>query len=268
MIQLIGIYILKQYKMKKKAENILGKLGAVWFLITFFATMLIFWIPMWATRFLPETKRSDRFIFLSRMWMRVFFVFSGIRLKVTGLENFKKGENYVVVCNHNSFLDVPLSSPFIPGPNKTIAKHEFSRIPIFGMIYRGGSVLVNRKSDQSRKESYQAMHQVLQMGMHMCIYPEGTRNRSGEPLKTFHDGAFKLAVSAQKAMIPAVIFNTGKSMPANKGLYFKPMPLAIHFLPPVYVNKDTDAQELKENVYKIMWDHIESRKKANGSYRL
>lgn len=254
--------------MKRRLDKFFGTILAIWFMIAFFTTMLIFWIPMWLTIFFPEPKRTKQFIYLSRLWMYVFFFFSGIRLKVRGQENFAANENYVVVCNHNSFLDVPLSSPFIPGANKTIAKHEFSRIPIFGMIYKRGSVLVNRKSDQSRKESYQAMHQVLQMGMHMCIYPEGTRNRSGEPLKSFHDGAFKLAVSAQKSIIPTIIFNTDKSMPANKGFYFRPMPLAIHFLPPVPVHENTNAHELKENVHKIMWEYIASRKKENGGYRL
>lgn len=254
--------------MKKKIDLFIGKVMAVWFLIAFFTTMLIFWIPMWLTIFFADPKRTSDFIALSRMWMHVFFMFSGIRFTVRGQEHFASGENYVVVCNHNSFLDVPLSSPFIPGANKTIAKHEFSRIPLFGMIYKRGSVLVNRKSEQSRKESYQAMRKVLELGMHMCIYPEGTRNRSGEPLKSFHDGAFKLAVAAQKAIIPSVIFNTKKSMPANKGFYFKPYPLAIHFLPPVPVDDSTNPQELKEKVHKIMWDYIESRKNPNGDYRL
>ena len=254
--------------MLQKLDKIKGMLLATWGAIVFILTMLIFWIPMWATKFLPEPKRTAVFIKICKVWMHVFFFFSGLRLKVRGTEHFAKDENYVVVCNHNSLMDVPLSSPFIPGANKTIAKDDFVKVPLFGMIYKRGSVLVNRKSDQSRKESYQAMHHVLELGMHMCIYPEGTRNRTGEPLKSFHDGAFKLAVSAQKSIIPTVIFNTGKALPSNKGFYFQPMRLAIHFLPPVEVDANTDAQELKDKVFKIMWAYIESRTNEDGSYRL
>jgi 1-acyl-sn-glycerol-3-phosphate acyltransferase len=43
-------------------------------------------------------------------------------------------------------------------------------------------------------KSFEKMKAVLEKGMHMSIYPEGTRNRTAEPLKKFHDGAFKLAV--------------------------------------------------------------------------
>lgn len=254
--------------MNKKTDRLLGALRAGWGAFVFLITLLLFWIPMWAVKFIDEPRRTAVFIPISRIWMRVFFFFSGVRLTVRGREHFKSGENYVIVCNHQSFMDVPLSSPFIPGANKTIAKDEFVRVPLFGMVYKRGSVLVNRKSDASRKESYYAMHQVLEKGMHMCIYPEGTRNRTKEPLKPFHDGAFKLAVSAQKAMIPAVIFNTGKALPSDKGFYFRPCHLAIHFLPPVPVDKNTNAQQLKDDVFQLMWDYIESRKMPNGDYRL
>ena len=55
------------------------------------------------------------------------------------------------------------------------------------------------------------MKDVLKKGMHMCIYPEGTRNRSNEPLKKFYDGAFKLAVDTGTSIIPSLIFNTRKA---------------------------------------------------------
>src|SRR5439155_14872246 len=107
-------------------------------------------------------------------------------------------------------MDVPLTSPGIPGANKTIAKIEMARIPLFGMIYKRGSVLVDRKSEESRRKSFNKMKEVLQMGMHMCIYPEGTRNKTNEPLQRFHDGAFRLAVETKKDIMPAVIFYTNK----------------------------------------------------------
>lgn len=117
--------------------------------------------------------------------MKVWLLLVGCRYQIRGKENFKKGESYIVTCNHNSLLDVPLSSPFIEGPNKTIAKSSFAKVPLFGFFYMKGAVLVNRKDDRSRRESYEKMKNVLKAKMHMCIYPEGTRNRSNDPLKNF-----------------------------------------------------------------------------------
>ncbi|WP_317235874.1 1-acyl-sn-glycerol-3-phosphate acyltransferase [Niabella hibiscisoli] len=48
------------------------------------------------------------------------------------------------------------------------------------------------------------MKWVLRTGMHMCIYPEGTRNRTTEPLKPFYSGAFKLAYETKTDIIPAL----------------------------------------------------------------
>ncbi|HRG44473.1 MAG TPA: 1-acyl-sn-glycerol-3-phosphate acyltransferase, partial [Saprospiraceae bacterium] len=60
--------------------------------------------------------------------------------KIKGRENFAEGENYVVVFNHNALLDAPLSAPFIPGANKTIAKSSFAKVPIFGLFYKNCNV--------------------------------------------------------------------------------------------------------------------------------
>jgi 1-acyl-sn-glycerol-3-phosphate acyltransferase len=158
---------------------------------------------MWATKVIKgEARRTKIFLDVVRVWMKIFLPLVFIRFTTKGKENFKKGENYVVVCNHNSYMDVPLSCPAIPGANKTIAKREFVDVPVFGMIYSRGSVLVDRNNDISRKESYSQMKKVLDMGMHMSIYPEGTRNRTGQPLKSFQDGAFRLA-AASKSHYPS-----------------------------------------------------------------
>ena len=148
-------------------------------------------------------------------------------------------------------MDVPLSSPFIPGANKTIAKTSFVKVPVFGFYYMKGAVLVDRKSEKSRKESFEKMKQVLKKGMHMCIYPEGTRNRTNEPLKKFYDGAFKLATDTGTSIIPAIILNTRKAVPVQKSFYFLPHKLEMHFLPPVGVESKT-TDELREEIFLIM----------------
>lgn len=159
-----------------------------------------------------------------------------------------------MVCNHNSFMDVPLTTPFIPGANKTIAKSEMAKIPVFGLIYRRGSVLVDRKSEESRKQSFVKMKDVLSIGMHMCIYPEGTRNKTAEPIQYFHNGAFKLAIDTQHAILPAVIFNTAKVLPAGKGFFYWPVKIRMDFLEPLPVD-NTTLEDLKDETFEVMKDY-------------
>jgi 1-acyl-sn-glycerol-3-phosphate acyltransferase len=172
-----------------------------------------------------------------------------------GKQNFEHGKNYIVVCNHNSLMDVPVTCPFVPGGNKTIAKLEMAKTPVFGMLYKMGSVLVDRKSDKSRRESYAKMKQVLAMGLHMTIYPEGTRNKTSEPLKPFQDGAFRLAIDTQKEIIPTLVFNTRIVLPADKTFFLWPHPLQMHFLAPVPVNPELTTAELKATVFRLMRDY-------------
>ena len=233
---------------------------ALWAIISFVLSMFIFVIPVGLSVLWPEPKRSRVAYFFYTKWMALFFILSGVRRNIKGRGNFKKGQNYVVVCNHNSLMDPPLSSPAIPGPNKTIAKAEMAKIPIFGIIYKRGAVLVDRKSEESRRASYGKMKEVLQQGLHMCIYPEGTRNKTKEPLQRFHDGAFRLAVDSQKAIIPALIFNTAKVLP-RKTFFFWPAKVEMHFLPQIEVANKT-VQQVKQEAFEIMKTYYLQHNKA------
>jgi 1-acyl-sn-glycerol-3-phosphate acyltransferase len=232
-------------------KDILGRIFATWAIIIFVPTMLIFFPFIAATMLWKDPTRTFLFQHVAGLWMRIFFFLTGIRLQLKGKQHFKKGENYIVVSNHNSLMDVPLTTPFIKGPNKTIAKKEMASIPIFGVIYRIGSVLVDRKSEESRKASLSQMRNVLEKGLHMCIYPEGTRNKTKEPLQPFHSGAFRLAIDTGKSILPTVIFNTAKVLPASKSFFFWPVKIRMEFLEPVSPD-NLSVDELKQKVFDVM----------------
>ncbi|MDP4284287.1 MAG: lysophospholipid acyltransferase family protein [Bacteroidota bacterium] len=242
-------------------KNILAKIFASWALIIFIITLLPVALLMWVIGIIDEPKRTRVFRIISKVWMRVFFFFTGCGLKIVGKNNFKPGEKYIITCNHNSFMDVPVTTPFIPGANKTIAKSEMAKIPLFGPIYKRGAVLVDRKDKNSRKDSFRKMKNVLDLGMHMCIYPEGTRNKTELPLKEFHDGAFKLAIETRVSILPALIFNTRKVLPPGKLFYFWPSKMEMHFLPPVAINAEEDVTQLKDKIHEIMSNYYVAHKR-------
>ena len=210
---------------------------------------------MWIIGLVKEPLRTHIFRIISKIWMRFFFFVTGCTLKILGTKNFKPGENYIVIFNHNSLMDVPISTPFIPGTNKTIAKAEMAKIPVFGLIYKRGAILVDRNDKNSRRDSFKKMKEVLNMGMHMVIYPEGTRNKTKMPLKEFHDGAFKLAVECETSILPALIFNTKKVLPPDRSFFFWPSKMELHFLPPVVVSKSDDFEIVKRQLHKMMSEY-------------
>ncbi|BAV05909.1 1-acyl-sn-glycerol-3-phosphate acyltransferase [Filimonas lacunae] len=243
-------------------KNVFGRIWALWGLSTFFATMMVailFYLPCFLMRE-PYAARWHRSV--SRVWMSIFLTLVVCPLRTKGRENYIKGRNYVVVCNHRSLMDVPVTTPFMPNANKTIAKKSFALVPIFGWIYSLGSVLLDRKSAVSRRKSFEQMRKVLAIGLDMVIYPEGTRNRTSAPLKNFYDGAFRLAVVAEKPIIPVLIFNTDKVLPTNKFFYMMPHKLEMHFLPPVQVNAGDNVNELKTRLFNEMSAYYAAHKKG------
>ena len=238
----------------KLIKDIIARVLAFWALLVFASTMFLFLWFYFICYILPEPYKTRWHRFLSRFWMGLFLILSGCRFKVTGKENYKNTTNAVVVCNHNSLIDIPVSFPFLPRANRTIAKKSMSYIPIFGWIYSLGTVLVDRKNDKSRQDSYNKMKTVLSNGLDMLIYPEGTRNRTDAPLKSFYDGAFKLAIDTQKPIIPVVLLNTKKILPAKPSMYFRPGLIQMDILPAIFPEHHTYVS-LKKEVYDLMAAH-------------
>jgi 1-acyl-sn-glycerol-3-phosphate acyltransferase len=241
-------------------KNIFARIWAIWGMLWFITTMLLIIPAVLVSNFFKEPAKSRIFWRISRLWMNMYLPFVGCPISVKGKEHFAKNKAFIVACNHNSFLDVPLTSPYIPGPNRTIAKIDMMKVPLFNLIYKRGSVLVDRKDPNSRSKSFNDMKGVIQSGLHMCIYPEGTRNKTAGPLQDFKDGAFRLSVETGASIIPCLIFNTGKALPAKKSFYFLPHRLRMHFLPPVAPGNHT-PESLKQEVFSIMKAYYETNRK-------
>lgn len=245
-------------------KRVLGHLYFAYGIVLFIITMLIVFIPIWLTSLLPEPSRSKVLHPIFKGWMSVFMPLVFCPVSRKGKKYFSKGENYVVICNHNSLVDIPVSSPWIPGPNKTLAKMEMAKIPLFGVIYKAGSILVDRKREGSRRESFTLMQNTLDHHLHLCLYPEGSRNKTDKPLQAFYDGAFITAIKAQRPIMPALIFNTGTILPHNVKLWARPKRIHFHFLAPVATEGLTlaDLPALKEKVHQLMESYYAANKKA------
>ncbi|TWF32549.1 1-acyl-sn-glycerol-3-phosphate acyltransferase [Chitinophaga polysaccharea] len=237
-------------------KNILGRIFALWCLLLFAGTMLIVFIPIWIFSFWPDPIKSKGFLAIGRIWMIVYMPLIGCPVRRRGTEYFTPGQTYVIVCNHNSLIDVPVTTAKIPGANKTLAKASMGKIPLFGVLYRIGGIMVDRNSEASRKQSVIEMKHALSLGLHILLYPEGTRNRTKEPLKAFYDGAFALAIDTQLPLMPSVLLHTRKIVPAEKKFFAWPHRIDYHFFPPIPTEGLTrdDLPALKEKVFKQMWD--------------
>jgi 1-acyl-sn-glycerol-3-phosphate acyltransferase len=238
-------------------RNIVGRLFATWALLLFVTTLPLAFLFYAYCFFLQEPAKARWHRNVSRVWMRIFLTLIGCPLRIYGRENYHFSDPYIVVCNHNSLMDVPVSTPFLPRANKTIAKKSFTRIPVFGWIYSFGSVLVDRRSEESRRKSFDDMQAILHLGLDMLIYPEGTRNVTGKSLAPFYSGAFRLAEATGNSILPVLIFHTRTILPPRKFYYLWPHRIEMHLLPAEPIAGRT-AQQLKECLFDRMSKYYES----------
>lgn len=173
---------------------------------------------------------------------------AGIRVRVQGLENIPAGNPCIFMSNHASNLDPPVLLPFIPGRTSVFLKKELMSIPLLGTAMRMGRyVPVSRgRSREDATRSVESATAVLRDGIHMTVFPEGTRSPNGR-LLPFKKGAFFLAEQARVPIVPVAITGTAKMM--EKGsLKITPGEAVVEFLPAVYVEHFATREELMNTV--------------------
>ena len=137
----------------KIIKEILGRIFAVWAYLCS-SPPCWFLMPFSVQLYLPDPKKPFVLLRISRIWMGIYLPLIGCPLVCTGKRKFCTRENLYRRMQSQFTDGCTHLLPGIPGGNKTIAKIEMAKIPLFGMIYRTGSILVDRKSEKSRKESY------------------------------------------------------------------------------------------------------------------
>jgi 1-acyl-sn-glycerol-3-phosphate acyltransferase len=188
------------------------KLYTLWVLIVFSVFMILF-LPGLTIPFMLGRRFSWIGYSFLWIWSWIFSMLTFIRYEFHGHEHLKKGKSYIYVSNHTSFLDLPGIRLLIPGEFRPIAKKELLKLPVFGLIVKTGTIVVDRSSAQSRKQSIERMRETLSHGIPALIFAEGTQNRTKEILQPFKDGAFRIAVDTQQPIVPMVVIGAGKLMP-------------------------------------------------------
>lgn len=118
---------------------------------------------------------------------------------------------YVVVSNHESFVDILLIS-HLPTEMKWMSKIEIMRIPLVGWMMRlARDIPLERGDAKSIVAAMNAARERLDTNVSVMIFPEGTRSASGE-LGEFMSGAFRLAINAQVPILPLAVHGTGDAL--------------------------------------------------------
>lgn len=199
---------------------------------------LVFWAiatPLAALVMFPWTLVTRNVMPIYRVAMWIAWTGTrivGVRVTVTGRENLDRERPYMFMSNHTSNLDPPLLIPLIPKRTSVLVKKELFRIPVLGQAMRIGSLVpVDRSNRERAIESLREARNVLNDGISMTIFVEGTRSRDGK-LLPFKKGPFYLAMDADVAIVPVTIAGTHELLPKGR-IFARPGDVTIVFHDPI-----------------------------------
>jgi len=181
---------------------------------------------------------------LSQLIVRIGYRLIGVRILATGQQNVPAKTACIFMANHISNLDPPALLPRIPGRTSAFLKQSLMKVPVFGTALRLGEFIpVSRDgSAAGAQESVAAARRVLQKGIHITTFVEGTRSPDGR-LLAFKKGPFYLAMQTGAPCIPVSIYGT-EALMAKGSNRIRAGVAHILFHPPIYPANYASREEL------------------------
>lgn len=228
---------------------------SIYAMLVFLAWMLILFPFALLSSLLGNRAGGNWMYKIVTFWADAAMICWGMRQHNIYKTPVDRQQPVVYVFNHISYLDIPvLLKAFRQQPIRILGKAEMAKIPVFGYIYRKAVILVQRDSPENRARSLQRLKRAIQQNYSVVIAPEGTFNLTGKPLKSFYDGAFRIAIETQTPIRPVLFLDNFDRLNPASVFSFTPGKCRTVFLPLVEVNGYTldQVNELKEKVYHCM----------------
>ena len=152
------------------------------------------------------------------------------RVRVSGRENIPAKGAFVLVCNHQSYLDPMLCGGPIHRRVSFLARESLFNHWLFGRMISSVGVIPVKMGEAD----ISAMRKVLgklKKGEGVCLFPEGTRTYDGKiaPLKP---GLGLLCRRGGAAIVPVVIDGAFECWPRHKKL-FSPGSISVCYGKPI-----------------------------------
>lgn len=213
-----------------------------------------------------EVTKPDKFYaFISKQTMSIALFFTRVHVKIEGKEKIPKDTKFLIVGNHLSNFD-PMSVWFSlkEFPLVFVSKPQNFDIPLVGrLVHKAGFMALDREHVKNAIVTInKAANYIKDDVSSVYIFPEGTRNRTQEPLLEFRNGAFKIATKAKCPVVVVAINNTDLVW---KRFPWKSTTIVIKVVEVISAEEVTNmvTADLSERAWKDIYDNITHGKEAN-----
>lgn len=228
-----------------------------WFV---FAVCLVLWLPLMAITWLVTAPFDPPRYWTGYLFRRLPVVHQRLnplwKFRISGTMPDNPRNPYVVVSNHESFVDILLIS-HLPWEMKWMSKKEMFKIPVGGWLMQmARDIKLDRGNRESAQAAMDACADMLKQHVSVMVFPEGTRSTTGEMLP-FKDGAFKLALEAGVPILPLAVRGTAEGLRKHDWRFGKTT-AEVRVLEPVSTEGLTldDLDDLRERVRTIIQDEV------------
>jgi 1-acyl-sn-glycerol-3-phosphate acyltransferase len=206
-----------------------------WNALQFGFTLL--WTAAWislALCLVALTRRRDWALRMAaRAWAPGLLRGAGARLSVEGAERVDWSRPYLLVANHQSVIDICALFRAAPVPLRFLLKQEMTRVPFVGWYARAtGMLFISRDDRRAGPLLRRQSAALLRGGDCLCLFPEGTRSRSGA-VGAFKAGSLQAAIDAGVDVLPVAIEGAGAVLPVDGFFRVRPGRIRVRFGAPL-----------------------------------
>jgi len=148
-------------------------------------------------------------------YAELFFSTLNIEIHIENKEKIPQNGQYLIFSNHRSILD-PLAIDIVLAESSIfglwIAKKELYDSLLFGTAVRNGGCIRLDREEKNRKIFFSDIKSGLAQGSSICIFPEGTRNKTQKDLLPFKNGVRIIALKNKLPLLPLYIKNNASKV--------------------------------------------------------
>lgn len=214
-------------------------------------------------RFTSRGRAAARFVAQRGILKPV--AWSTVRVETHGLRGLRGvGRAFIVVANHSSHLDAPLILGSLPRRMARYLAAGAAADYFFDVWWRRGltglffnAFPVDRSGVDPRGISAKTL---LQNGVPLLVFPEGTRSKDYRKLGHFKPGAAALSAATGAPCIPVALVGAGRAHPRG-GKWPKPgrLPVAVVYGAPMYAREGEPAAafmaRIKAEIERMLAEH-------------
>lgn len=179
------------------------------------------------------TRRAEPSLWMARhLWAPIIIGGGLSHLRVSGLEKVDSSRPTLVVCNHQSYADIPILYRALPLPLHFIGKSELASVPLIGAFGKAvGTIFVDRSTRRRATAGISELTHALGRGEWTVSFPEGTRSHDGK-VAAFSSGTFASAIAAGADILPVCIVGSNRML-RRGGFRVRPASIEVRIGEPV-----------------------------------